>query len=65
MPENDVERSPDKQPSHSRLLIKELDSNSVLCVMEVKGLGALVFRGFVAEEQHGVALFTDEEIKFD
>jgi hypothetical protein len=62
----EVERSPDRQPSHSRYVVEDR-GRDVVAVLEVRGLGAIVIRGTVANatEWHGVSIFSTDELQFD
>lgn len=67
--EKDVERSPDKQPSHSEFWYLSNDRDTTL-IMEVKGLGCITMRATGGHDDgklrfEGLALVTSEEILFD
>lgn len=57
------EWSPDRRPAEGGYYVEERPSGEVLGVMKVRDHGALVLTG--RDLNHGIALFTDEEILFD
>lgn len=59
-----LERSPDKQPSHSGMDISDR-GDSVVWLLKVRGLGVLMLRGDHTKDWHGVSIFTDEQLQFD
>jgi hypothetical protein len=65
MADNLLDRDPDHRPSDQRSVVEELDNDNVRWVLEVRGLGVIVMRGNHKTQDHGVSLFTDEELLFD
>lgn len=61
---HDEERHPDKRRSDSSLVIGMIKDDAVWA-MEVRGLGAIVFRTDETGEDARISIYTDEELKFD
>ena len=63
MPDKEIERHPDKQPSHSAMNIVDR-GDDVVWTLRVRGLGVVMLRGSGAA-WHGVSIFTEDELQFD
>jgi hypothetical protein len=66
-----IERNPDKLPSSSHISYSA-QGDSYICVMRVRGLGAITMRATADYDDpkgklvfNGLATFTDEDIQFD
>lgn len=59
-----IERHPDKLPASGGIYFEDRGPD-VICVLKVRGLGALVFRGVTMRDWHGVSIFTSDEIAFE
>ena len=57
-----VETDPDRRPSSSAFAIDDRNEK-VIAVYKVRGHGALVLTG--TDLEHGVSIFTDEQLLFD
>lgn len=55
--------NPDRRPAEGGYYVEERPSGDVIATLRVRGHGALVLTG--RNLDHGIALFTDEDILFD
>lgn len=60
-----IDRDPEHRPSDNRSICQALGDYNVRWVLEVRGLGVIVMRGNHNTEEHGVSIFTEEEILFE